>query len=93
MGFVYGSAGKESACQCRRHGSIGGSGRSPVVGNGTPLQYSCLGNPTERVAWWATVHGITESRTELSMHTHTYKRIYKSMTDSVCCTIDTSTTL
>ena len=41
-------------------GSIPGSGRSPGVGNGTLLQYSCLGNPTDRGAWWATVHGVTK---------------------------------
>ena len=41
-------------------GSIPGSGRSPGVGNGTPLQYSCLGNPMDRGAWWATVHGVAE---------------------------------
>ena len=39
---------------------IPGSGRSPVEGNGNPLQYSCLGNPMDRGDWWATVHGITK---------------------------------
>ena len=33
--------------------------RSPEEGNGNPLQYSCLGNPVDRGAWWATVHGVT----------------------------------
>ena len=37
-------------------GSIPGLGRSPGKGNGNRLQYSCLGNPMERGAWWATVH-------------------------------------
>ena len=41
-------------------------------GNGNPLQYSCLENPTDGGAWWATVHGISKSRTRLSAHTHTY---------------------
>ena len=41
-------------------GSIPGSGRSPREGNGNPLQYSCLENPMDRGAWWATVHGIAE---------------------------------
>ena len=41
-------------------GSIPGSGRSPGVGNDNALQYSCLGNPMDRVAWQATVHGITK---------------------------------
>ena len=34
-------------------------------GNGNPLQYSCLGNPMDKGAWWATVHGVTKSQTEL----------------------------
>ena len=41
-------------------GSIPGSGRSPGEGNGSPLQCSCLGNPTDRGAWWATVLGVTK---------------------------------
>ena len=45
-------------------GSIPGLGRSPAEGN--PLQYSCLENPTDRGAWWATVHGVAKSRTQLS---------------------------
>ena len=44
-------------------GSILGSGRSPGEGNGNLLQYSCLGNPKDRGAWRATVHGIAKSRT------------------------------
>ena len=49
---------------------IPGLGRSPGIGNGNPLQYSCLENPTDRGALWATVQGVTElDRTEqLSMH-------------------------
>ena len=46
-------------------GSILGSGRSPGGGNVNPLEHSCLENPMDRGAWWATVHGVTESdRTE-----------------------------
>ena len=41
-------------------GSMPGSGRSPGGGNGNPLQYSCLKNPMDRGAWWATVHGVSE---------------------------------
>ena len=37
---------------------IPGSERSPGAGNGNPLQYSCLENPMDRGAWWATVHGV-----------------------------------
>ena len=44
-------------------GLILGSGRSPGGGHGNPLQYSCLENPMDRGAWWATVHGVTKSRT------------------------------
>ena len=40
-------------------------GRSPGEGDGTPLQYSCLENPVDRGAWWATVHGVTQSQTWL----------------------------
>ena len=42
-------------------GSILGLGRSPVDGNGNPLQYSCLGNPVDREAWQATVQGLAKS--------------------------------
>ena len=41
-------------------------GRSPGEVNGNPLQYSCLENSMDRGAWWATVHGVTKSRTPLS---------------------------
>ena len=44
-------------------GSIPGSGGSPGEGNSNPLQYSCLENHMDRGAWWATVHGVTKSRT------------------------------
>ena len=46
-------------------GSIPGSRRSPGVGNGNPLQYSCLENPVDRAAWWATIHGVAKSQTQL----------------------------
>ena len=44
-------------------GSIPGLGRLPREGNGNPLQCSCLGNPMDRGAWWATVHKVTKSLT------------------------------
>ena len=47
-------------------GTIPGLGRAPGVGNGNLLQYSCLGNPTDRGAWQPTVHGAAESPTQLS---------------------------
>ena len=60
---------KESACNTGDTGDvclISGSGRNPGEGNGTPLQYSCLKNPMDGGAWWAAVHRITKSRTQLS---------------------------
>jgi len=42
-------------------------------GNGTPLQYSCLENPMDRGAWWATVYGVAKSRTRLSDFTFTLR--------------------
>ena len=59
--FPGGSEVKESACQPGDTGSNPGSGRFPGEGNGNPLQYSCLGNPMERHAWQATVHGVAKS--------------------------------
>jgi len=44
------------------------SQRSPGEENGKPLQDSCLGNPMDRGAWWAVVHGVAKSRTQLSTH-------------------------
>ena len=51
---------KEPACNVGDLGSIPGAGRSPGRGNGNPLQYSGLGNPMDRGAWWATVNGVTK---------------------------------
>ena len=48
---------QETTCIAGDAGSIPASGRSPREENDTSLQYSCLGNPTDRRAWWATVHG------------------------------------
>ena len=56
-------------------GSIPGWERSPGGGHSNPLQYSCLENPMERGAWWATVHGVAElDTTEVTQHTHTHTR-------------------
>ena len=43
-------------------GVISASGRSPGEGNGNPLQHSCLGNCTDREAWWATAHGVAKEQ-------------------------------
>ena len=55
-----------NAGDIRDVGSIPGLGRSPGVGNGNPLQYTCLENPMDRRDWWATVHGVAKSETKLS---------------------------
>ena len=56
--------------------SLGGGGvcvgRSPGEGNGNPLQYSCLENPMDEGVWWATVHGVSKSRTRQSDFTFTF---------------------
>ena len=54
-----------NAGDIRDVGSIPGSGRSPGGGHGNPLQYSCLENPLDRGAWWATVHRVAKSWTQL----------------------------
>ena len=62
-GFRGSSEGKESTCDAGDMGLIPRSRRSPGGGNGNPLWYSCLGNPMDRGAWWATVHGVAKSWT------------------------------
>ena len=65
MGFPSatdgGSVGKETTCNSRDPGLIPLSGRYPGEGNGNLLQYSRLGNPVDRGAWWVTVHGVTKN--------------------------------
>jgi len=60
MDFLGDSDSKESACNAGDPGSFPGWGRSPGAGHGNRLQYSCLENPMDRGAWWATVHGVAE---------------------------------
>ena len=67
-GFPGGSDGKESARNAGDLGSIPGSERPPGEGKGNALQCSCLENPMDRGASWATVHGVARSQTGL---THT----------------------
>ena len=66
LGFPGGSEVKASACNVGDLGLIPGSGRSLGEWNGNPLQYSCLENPLDGGAWWAIVHGVTKSQTQLS---------------------------
>ena len=83
MVFPGGSDGKECAYKVGDLGSIPGSERSPGEGNGNPLQYSCLGNPMDRKACWATIHGVTKSQTQLSdQHFHFHTFLYNSLEHS-----------
>ena len=67
LDFPGGSDGKESACNAGDPGSVPGLGISPAEANGYHLHYSSLENFMDRGAWWATVHGVTKSRTRLSI--------------------------
>ena len=60
--FPGSSEVKASACNAGDRGSIPGLGRSPGEENGNWLQYSCLENPMDGGAWWATVHRVAKSR-------------------------------
>ena len=68
--FPGGSDGKASARNAGDPALIPGLGRSPGKENGTPLQYSCLESLVARGAWWATVHGVAKSLTQLTNFTH-----------------------
>ena len=70
LGFTGGSEAKASASNAGDLGSIPGLGRSPGEGNGNPLQYSCLENPMDGGACWATVFRVAKSQTRLSDFTH-----------------------
>ena len=59
-----------NAGDIREANSIPGLGRSPGGGNGNQLQYSCLKNPMDRRAWWATVHRVAKSQTQLRDRAH-----------------------
>ena len=61
-----GSVVKNPPASAGHAGSIPGLERSPGAGNGNPLQYYCLGNPMDRGAWQATIHGLQKSQTQLS---------------------------
>ena len=77
---MCGLEGKASACNARDPGLIPGSGRSPGEENGNPLQYSCLENPTDRGAWWATVHGVAQSWIPPNDYTFTFMACHKTST-------------
>ena len=73
-GFPSGAVIKNLSANAGELGLIPGLGRSPGEENGNPFQYVCLENPMDRGTWWATVHGVIKSWTQLSYwaHTHTY---------------------
>ena len=60
LGFLGGSVVKNPPANAGDVGLIPGLGRSLGKGNGNPPQYSCLGNPMDRGAWWATVHEVAK---------------------------------
>ena len=76
LGFPGGSDGKASAYNAGDRGSIPGLGSFPGEGNNNPLQYSCLENPVDRGTWWAAVHGVAKSRTQLSDFTFTLGKLW-----------------
>ena len=89
QGFPGGSEDKASARNVGDRGLIPRSGRSPGEGNGNPLQYSCLENPMDGGAWWATVHGVTKSWTRLNdfisllhffLHAESYRPYFTVLT-------------
>ena len=66
MGFPAGSVVKDPPANAGATGLIPGLGGSPGEEKGNPFQYSCLGNPMDRVDWWVTVHGVTSSQAGLN---------------------------
>ena len=74
-GFLGGSVVKNPSANAGDVRSTPGSGRSPGEGNGNPLWYSCLGNPTEGGAWRAPVHRVAKSWTRFSNSTRTMHRV------------------
>ena len=74
QGTLKGSLVKNPPANAGNAGLIPGSGRSLGVENGNPLQDSCLGNPMDGGAWWATDHGVAKNQTWLNDFTHSTQR-------------------
>ena len=66
MPFAGGSVVKDLPASAGDTSTIPGSGISPGEGSGNSVQYFCLGNPMDRGAWWATVHGVSKGWTQIS---------------------------
>ena len=73
---MFGSTVKNPPTNARDVGSTPRSGRSPGEGNGNPFQYSCLGNPMNRGAWWATVHEVAEELDMTEWLNHNDVKVY-----------------
>ena len=83
-GLPWQLIGKESACQCRRcnrHEFSPWVRKSPWRRKWQPIQYSCLENPMERGAWWATFHGVRKSQTQLSNQITTATMLYTKVVE------------
>ena len=80
---ISGKASTANAGDTRDASSIPGLGRSPGVGNSSPLHYSCLENPRDRGTWWATVQRVTKNWTQLKWLS-THARIYMCVCMCVC---------
>ena len=84
MGFPDNSDGdKESDCNAGDPGSSPGSGKSPGERNDYPLLYSCLENSMDRGAWWATVHGVAKSQTQLNDLYFTIHLLHQRLSERV----------
>ena len=70
LGLLQWLRGKEFTCNAGDVGSFPGSGRFPGEENSNPPQYSCLGNPMDRGAWWAKIHRVAKTE---HVHTHTMR--------------------
>ena len=87
LDFPGGSLVKNLPVNAGDVGLIPGSGRCPEVGNGNPLWYSCLGNPLDRGAWWATVHG--HKRVEHNLGTKQKQKSYVQKREIFLLGVDT----